>query len=516
MAGFGMKVKISAYAYPMLVFGLILNFQKTKELKGIGNILAGMGLLFLGIAFMKGGFESFKSAIDLSQYGMPGFGGLLLFTGIGIMATVVMQSSHATLMLIIAGLAAGQISYENALALAIGANVGTTITAIIGAISANIVGKRLAGAHLIFNTTTGLIAVIFMTQPFGGLMAAVQYVSTAVGIDPNDFTLQLAVFHTIFNVIGVAVMIPFVNHLTRFLENKLKEKASSMDQPQHLNESAIALPDTALKVMQKESVHLWDNSYEILAHGLNLQRTDINSSSSIDDVLKKSAKVLDVSVHDLYYSKVKSIYNEIVSFSSRAQDKMTEKQVNRAYRIRLSCRSLAQSIKYLSYMRDNINLNLQSDNEELKAQYNLFRKSIGEILRETDRLRNIKEGQTVTHILDKLKEGLEATDVASNGGLERLVKNKLITSQQASSLINDSSYAYDIGKMLIEFSEIIFIPEEYNLKDTEEILREDNDFRELPTQRKKEVWSEAVRKAMKEKEKELAEAAAGGAKPATS
>jgi len=156
VAGFGLKVKISAYAMPMLVFGVILIFQKAKSLKGIGYILAGLGFLFLGIHYMKDGFEAFKSTIDLAAYGGTGLKYLFIFTGIGVFATVVMQSSHATLVLIITALAAGQISYENALALAIGANVGTTITAIIGAMSSNIDGKRLAGAHLIFNLTTAL------------------------------------------------------------------------------------------------------------------------------------------------------------------------------------------------------------------------------------------------------------------------------------------------------------------------------------------------------------------------
>jgi len=120
IAGLGLKVKISAYAMPMLVFGIILVFQNSKSLKGIGYILAGLGFLFLGIHHMKEGFEAFKSTIDLTQFAVEGYPGLFLFAGIGIFATVVMQSSHATLVLILTALAAGQVTYENALALAIG------------------------------------------------------------------------------------------------------------------------------------------------------------------------------------------------------------------------------------------------------------------------------------------------------------------------------------------------------------------------------------------------------------
>ncbi len=150
VAGFGLKVNISAYAMPMLVFGIILIFQKAKSFKGAGYILSGLGFLFFGIHHMKEGFETFTSTFDLASYALSGFPGLILFLLIGVAVTVIMQSSHATLVLIITALASNQVTYENALALAIGANVGTTITAVIGGLGANAQGKRLAGGHVLF------------------------------------------------------------------------------------------------------------------------------------------------------------------------------------------------------------------------------------------------------------------------------------------------------------------------------------------------------------------------------
>ena len=191
IAGFGLKVDIAAYAMPLLAFGVILIFQSSSVLKGIGYILAGIGFLFLGIHYMKEGFETFKGTINLAEYAVAGYPGLLLFTVIGIFATVVMQSSHATLVLTITALAAGQITYENALALAIGANVGTTITAILGSMSANEGGKRLAAAHLLFNVVTGAIAIVFIYQ----LVYLVDGLASVVGIANEDYTLKLAVFH---------------------------------------------------------------------------------------------------------------------------------------------------------------------------------------------------------------------------------------------------------------------------------------------------------------------------------
>ena len=86
IAGFGLKVDIAAYAMPMLVLGILLVLQKNKTLKGLGAILAGMGFLFLGISYMKEGFETFRETIDLTQYALTGTKGLLIFTLIGIAA----------------------------------------------------------------------------------------------------------------------------------------------------------------------------------------------------------------------------------------------------------------------------------------------------------------------------------------------------------------------------------------------------------------------------------------------
>ena len=120
-----------------------------------------------------------------------------------------MQSSHATLVLTITALASGQISYDNALALAIGANVGTTITAILGALSSNAQGKRLAAAHLVFNLVTGLVAILFMSQ----ILFAVNATSNFLGIAADDYTLKLAVFHSFFNLLGVLIMLPLMASL---------------------------------------------------------------------------------------------------------------------------------------------------------------------------------------------------------------------------------------------------------------------------------------------------------------
>jgi phosphate:Na+ symporter len=313
VAGFGLKVKISAYAMPMLVFGIILVFQKAKHLKGIGYVLAGLGFLFLGIHHMKEGFEAFRENIDLVEYAMPGFTGLIVFSLIGMAATVIMQSSHATLVLILTGLAAGQITYENALALAIGANIGTTITAIIGSMSSNYQGKRLAAAHLIFNVITGAIAIALISQ----LIWVVDGIASRVGIAADDYALKLAVFHTVFNFIGVTVMLPFVPKLVSFLQRAIPKAIEEVVGPKYINDTAFGFPETLLEAVRQETMHLYENAFEILAHGLNLRRSVILSDQDLDEHVKNDSTVMEFDLDSMYTNKVKSLYAAILEFISR-------------------------------------------------------------------------------------------------------------------------------------------------------------------------------------------------------
>lgn len=464
MAGFGLKVKISAYAMPMLVFGLVLRFQNRKELKGLGSILAGLGFLFLGIHYMKEGFESFQGTINLVQYAVGGYKGLFLFTGIGVVATVIMQSSHATLMLIIAALATGQVTYENALALAIGANIGTTITAILGAISSNAEGRRLVVAHLVFNSVTALLAILFISE----FRWAVESVSSVVGIAAEDWTLKLSVFHTLFNLAGVLVMIPVIPHMVRFLERWVKgAKEAERLQPVYLNESALQFPDTAMEVLIKETGHLFDNAFEIIAHGINVHRHDILSQRPLDMVVHKARAPFDMDVMKGYHASIKLLYNSIVEFATKARVKgsMTPEQSVELDSIRIVCRHIAQVIKNMSDMRSNLVAYLGSDNEHIAREYDLLRLRIATILREIYRLRESRDEVEVFMSLTRLKEDVAEADVLADGTVDHLVRDGLISDQMATSLMNDSEFTRDISSRLIEVAERMFIAEGTDLKE---------------------------------------------------
>ena len=469
VAGLGLKVDIAAYAMPMLVFGVILIFQKSSvRVQGAGWALVGLGFLFLGIAYMKDGFEAVGGQIDLSQFAIPGFRGLMVYTGIGIAATVIMQSSHATLILTIAALAAGQVTYDNALALAIGSNVGTTITAVLGALSANVAGKRLAVAHLIFNLVTASLAILLLKQ----FAIAVDWLSALVGIADGDYTLKFAVFHTLFNLVGVTLMLPMIGTLVVFLEKLLHEKVEPEDTTSVLfiSESALEFPDTALEVIHKETVHLAFNAFEILAHGLNLNRSDITSSDDINAVLARCDQTFDIDISDLYRRKVKPLYSAIIEFSTRAEQQMSNDQLERLNQFKRANWQIVNTIKAMRSMQGNVDRYMCSDNAYIRSEYNGIRLNIALLLRTLFRIEEEVTSVAKREHLERMKVSLEEQDIVSNGALDKLIREQRISSDMATSLMNDSGFAYDVQTGLISAAETILagaVPADQELSDAD-------------------------------------------------
>jgi phosphate:Na+ symporter len=455
VAAFGLKVKISAYAMPMLVFGIVLSFQKSKYLKGAGAVLAGLGFLFLGIHYMKEGFEAFKDSFDLASLAVAGYPGLFLFAAIGAAATVVMQSSHATLVLILTALAASQITYENGLALAIGANVGTTITAIIGSLSANIQGRRLAGAHLIFNIVTGVVAIAFIHQ----FVLAVDLVSNKVGIAADNYTMKLAVFHTLFNLTGVLLMVPLIHKLSDFLIKSLPEKAKDLAEPLYLSEAAIEFPETVLKALKMEVWHLFDSAFEIMAHGINLHRTEILESTDLEKTIANDREVHEFDMDELYESKVKILYSAIVEFISNSQAHMPSDFSEEMFRLRKAAGEIVECVKHIKHLRKNATKYMLSDNEHIREEYNNLRYQIAMILREIYRLRGDEEFDHAIAILemDELKAEIQSAHADLDVRVTGILRDDRITPIMATSLLNDFNYVDETSRNLLDTAQALLV-----------------------------------------------------------
>lgn len=463
VAGFGLKVKISAYAMPMLVFGVLLLFQNSKNLKGIGYILVGLGFLFLGIHYMKEGFEAFKDGFDLAQYAVAGYPGLFLFAGIGIAATVVMQSSHATLVLTITALASGQVTYENSLALAIGANVGTTITAIIGSMSSNEQGKRLALAHLIFNLATGLIAIAFIYQ----MMASVEWFSAHVGIAEDDYTLKLAVFHTLFNLIGVLVMLPLIGRLVSMLEGMFKPKTLLISQPKYLNDATIEFPDTAMEAIRLETLRIWDHTINILSGTFGFERGQICSDTDLAAVAQSQRRLPDFDLDAAYALQVKSLYSAIITFISRAGFSWKDEQSGGIHWLREANQNMVDAIKASKHLRKNLGYAATSTNEEQRKFYNNIRVQLSLLIRELEEIRSGSIDESPVLSLDYLRLLMNELVEKFNARLASALTDNRISGELAVSLLNDSNYAVEIFSKLVDMGETLFVRHSRSLNEAE-------------------------------------------------
>jgi phosphate:Na+ symporter len=465
VAGLGLQVDISAYAMPLLTFGVILVFHRSRPAKGLGYILAGVGFLFLGIHFMKEGFTHFQDGIDLIQFSVPGLAGLLLYTLLGMVATVIMQSSHATLVLTITALAAGHVDYDNALALSIGANVGTTVTALIGAVGANIDGRRLAGAHLIFNVTTALIALVFIQ----GFVLLVELVSGWLGIHEDNHALKLALFHTLFNVTGIVLMVPLIGRMVTLLEAGMKPKPAVLGKPKYINATMLDMPGAALEASRRELLRLFRRVFSLIAQVLNYEPGRLRRLGTVEYLEAPPESVRAVDADDLYLRNIKPLHGLILDFLARLP--VQGKRAQQLVMLRVASQQLVEAVKDAKHLQKNLVRYLGSGNPHLRNEYLGLRRNLGYLLSRLDHRAADPEPKDDLELeLAELSGRIEQSDVVANGRLDELIRQRSITAEQATSLMNDSAYGYRISKNLLAMARACFLPfEEVDVELREEL-----------------------------------------------
>ncbi|MDI1294045.1 MAG: Na/Pi symporter [Methylobacter sp.] len=467
IAGLGLKINIAAYAMPMLVFGVLCVFQNGKQIKGIGYILTGLGFLLLGIHYMKESFEHFESTINLAGYAMPGVQGLLIYTLLGIIATIIMQSSHATMLLTITAVSVHQITYDNALALTIGANVGTTVTAIIAALGANIQGKRLAGSHLLINLSTGIFALIFIKQ-FG---IAVDIISANLGIATSDHAMKLAIFHSLFNLAGIILFFPFINQQVNLLEKIFIEKRPAIFKPIYLDPSAMDFPETVVESVRLESIHLYENAIHIILHTFGLHQRDLQQNDSLKQLIDQNAQPIEYDIDASYEKRIKGIYSAIIAFISQAGFTWEMSQSSRLSWLREANKRTVEAIKDTKHLQKNWIRARSSTNQIRIAEYNKIAYQIVLHIQQIETFRHEIEGNELPLLsLDTLKASIKNDDMQMNRAIETLIRERKILPETGSSLINDSAYMRSIKKNLLKAAETLFLHGNIGYADVEHQL----------------------------------------------
>ncbi|MBO7173912.1 MAG: Na/Pi cotransporter family protein [Burkholderiaceae bacterium] len=451
---FGLKAKISMYSMPFIIFGVILYLNRHKRAKGCGMFLLSLGLLFLGLAWMKDGFEFFKSTIDISQYGMPGMKGLLLYTAIGFGITAITQSSHATLTMAVAALSVGQIGYENSIGISIGASLGSTVITCISSLNANIEGKKIAATHVFFKVLCGIITIVAINQ----YLWAIDVIAPVLGIAPDDSVYKLAIFTTLFNVTGVVLLLPLIKQLCYCLNRfmKSKDKSGEIEHAKYLNEGAIEFSHSAIETLHQETKRLMKNTSNIICRMIYIDPSDVDSDESVSKIIPQRNNMPEENFQNLYQKHFKAIYSDVIDYAVRASAAQKDaKYTTQFMDIRRANLFMAAALKDVEQVNVNMTKYGFSTNEYVKAEYSHIRRNLLRMLRLIQTMCNAKNDEEIARLKVELDKNKNKFDAISSNSLDSLIRNRLITDAMATSIMNDNALSRSIAKNLRHAADII-------------------------------------------------------------
>ena len=321
----GFSVNIALFAVPMMALGYVMYSSKKAGLKNVGQFLMGFAVMYVGLIFMK---DCANAILGEYQTGMMsffgsingfGFGSILLFLIAGAVLTIVLQASSATMAITMLLAASGLIDFKLAVAMVLGENIGTTITANIAAAVANTSAKRAARAHTIFN----IIGVVWVLAIFGPIVKLICLIMESLGFfNPMEASAQLAaianngevvaaetiemyknsllygiaMLHTLFNVTNTLVLIWFTPLIEKAVCWLVKEPKGETEvfRLKYISGGPLSTAELSLKEAQLEVIHF----AEICKNGFGYIKEAINANDpeafdKLNDKLIKYEEITD-------------------------------------------------------------------------------------------------------------------------------------------------------------------------------------------------------------------------------
>lgn len=453
----GQNLSLSPLALPLLVFGVLASFKGARS-KAAGRIVLGIAFIFLGIDQLKEGFTSFGDALDMTAYRAEGLGGQLFFVGIGLALTVVLQSSHATLMLILAALAGGQLGLDQGLALAIGSNVGSSVsTAVVGFLGGNRSGQRLALAHVLFNSLTAIVTIALLAP----LTWLVLWLTGLFGLGSNSL-LQLALFHSLFNAMGVMLFWPWQTQLARLLRRVLPEQAEpqvliadvepqmpTLTRARYLVDSALDSADAAASAVAQELQHLERLSLEVICHALYLPIDQLDGPQVDEALLQARVEPHGLDADTLYQRHIKGVYGDLLSFMGRLELNLDEARQQFWLGSQVAALQLVDAVKDAKHLQKNLSRQLDAPDSALRRRYVELRRHLLLCLREVRELNRSKLPDALWgERLQLLDDQAARFDAGFRQRLFASVRTGELDGLQTSSLMNDLGYCSRIIQSL--------------------------------------------------------------------
>ncbi|MDD3667079.1 MAG: Na/Pi cotransporter family protein [Bacteroidales bacterium] len=462
----GFKVNMTAFAIPLIGFGVPLLFSKKNSSKSWGEFLIGFALLFLGLDYINKSVPDLQANPEifsaLQAYTGMGYGSVLLFALLGLIITVVIQSSSATFAIVLIMSSKGWISFELAAAVVLGSNIGTCITPLLASISGNVQAKRAALGHLMFNVL-GSIWALLLYGPFVKLIIAIssslagnpnELMNFVHSADPtvlnhlNEGTLDagtsenqalisnfanmqyfvsfgLSMFHTIFNLINISIMIWFTNLYVKIVTKLIPSKPSEEDKETHLKFISTGMLSTAeLSILQAHK--------EIVLYSQRTQRMfglvrELYHETDEPTFVKKFSRIQKYeNISDRMEVEIATYLTKVadgrLSDESKHQIQMNLRVVSEIESVADSCYNLARTIQ----RRNQGKVSFTDDvNANIELMFNLVESAIVQM----------------THILEATT--LQISDINKTQNLENEInnfRNQLKTQNIVD--VNDAKYPY--------------------------------------------------------------------------
>ncbi len=243
----GLKINIGSVAWPLIGLGMLAQMlRKTTTAGNIGIALAGFGVLFVGLDTLRDAFGQVATVLELGQIHVTGLTGILLAVGAGILLTVLVQSSSAALAIVLTASVSGVFSPLVGAAVVIGANIGTTVTALLASIGATANAKRLAAVHVIMNSVTGGVALVLLVPLWWGAEIL------SGGQQVTNISSGLAAFHTLFNLLGLGLMWLLDEPIFRAVERWYPLPGLRTGEPRYLDKTVLEVPEMGLSAVAQE------------------------------------------------------------------------------------------------------------------------------------------------------------------------------------------------------------------------------------------------------------------------
>ena len=349
ISALGFKVDISAFALPLLAIGVPLLFSGKSSRKSIGEFIFGFSFLFMGLEGLKNNAPDLSANPDMlafvQNYTDMGFFSILLFLFIGTILTMIVQASAATMAITLIMCANGWIDYHLGVALVLGENIGTTITANLAALTGNTQARRAAMAHLMFNVF-GVCWVLVLFYPF---TAGVSWFVTDIMhvSDPSvAVSFKLAAFHTAFNISNTCIMIWLVPFIEKTVCAIVRTKQEDEEyRLQYINSGMLSTAELSILQAQKE-ISLFS---ERTARMFNMVKTLLYEKNE-DTFLKTYNRIEKYeNISDRMEVEIANYLTQVsegrLSSESKEEIRVMLRAVSEIESIADSCNNLARTIK---------------------------------------------------------------------------------------------------------------------------------------------------------------------------